>query len=228
MIREGLLDSERYWSVTIEAQRLFFHMLLLADDLGCISVSPTFLRRRCFGDSPTVERISKLLNELIDVDLIRTYEVDRTCLAFIPRFGQRLQRETLKHPAPPESLYKDDADAFEKFQRIKNKTKNPTVGEPLPTVGQPPEEKRREVKQAAAGAATTVIWQEGLSLLVSQGMEEPQARGFLGMLCKTHYEHDVLDALQAAAGKKDVKSYVRAVLKTKPLKGAAPQRAVFD
>lgn len=152
MIREGLLDSERYWSVTIEAQRMFFHMLLLADDFGCISVSPTFLRRRCFSDSPSVERISKLLNELIDVDLIRTYEVDRSCYAFIPRFGQRLQRETLKHPQPNESLYQDDVHALEKFNKIKNKTTNPTVGQPLPTVGQPPEEKRREEKEAMSVA----------------------------------------------------------------------------
>lgn len=124
---------------------MFFHMLLLADDFGCISVSPTFLRRRCFSDSPTVERIAKLLTELIDVDLIRTYEVERTCLAFIPRFGQRLQRDTLKHLAPPETLYQDDAEAAQKFLRIKNKTQKPTVLQPLETVGQPPEEKRREV-----------------------------------------------------------------------------------
>lgn len=146
MIREGLLDSERYWSVTIEAQRMFFHMLLLADDFGCISVSPTFLRRRCFSDSPTAERIAKLLNELIDVDLIRTYEVDRTCLAFIPRFRQRLYRNTLKHPAPPECVYQDDADAAEKFKAIKQeRQKTPVV--PPESPGLPPpevEEKRRE------------------------------------------------------------------------------------
>lgn len=126
---------------------MFFHMLLLADDFGCISVSPTFLRRRCFSDGPTVERIAKLLGELMDADLIRTYEVDRACLAFIPRFGQRLQRNTLKHAAPPESLYQDDKDAKEKFSKINDKTINPTVGQPLSTVGQPPEVKRSEEKR---------------------------------------------------------------------------------
>jgi hypothetical protein len=73
LIRESLLDSERYWSVTIEARQMYLHMLLLADDFGCISVSPTFLRRRCFNDSPSHERIAKLLNELNDADLIRLY-----------------------------------------------------------------------------------------------------------------------------------------------------------
>lgn len=158
MIREGLLDSERYWSVTIEAQRMFFHMLLLADDFGCISVSPTFLRRRCFSDSPTVERIAKLLTELIDVDLIRTYEVDRACLAFIPRFKQRLYRSTLKHAIPPESLYQDDEDAREKFSAINKDSKKTPVVPPEQhgnsTGTAPPEEKRREVEEKRT---TTVV-----------------------------------------------------------------------
>jgi hypothetical protein len=151
LIRESLLDSERYWSVTIEARQMYLHMLLLADDFGCISVSPTFLRRRCFNDSPSHERIAKLLNELNDADLIRLYDHDRACFAFIPRFRQRLQRNTLKHPTPPDWALEGDEHAKQLFNGIKNKSINPTVGQRLetrsPSVPQPPEVKRREEKE---------------------------------------------------------------------------------
>jgi hypothetical protein len=158
LIREGLLDSDRYWSVGIEARQLFVHMLLLADDLGCIGVSPTFLRRRCFNTNPTTEMISKLLNELQDADLLRLYEHDRACYAFIPRFRQRLQRNTLKHPRPPETLLEHDSDAKEQFRKINDITINPTVGQPSPDVGQlmanrRSEEKRREEKQKQVAPA---------------------------------------------------------------------------
>lgn len=149
IIREDLIESDRYQSVSIEAKLCFVHLLLLADDFGCVSVSPAFLRRRCFCSSPSDDRITKIILELVDVDLVRTYEVDRRCLAFIPRYRQRLQRSTLKHPKPPESLYKDDSDAMTKFSNINDKNQYSTVAQPLhngsPTVAQ--HTKRREEKE---------------------------------------------------------------------------------
>lgn len=116
MVRGDLLDSDRYWGVGIEARQLFVHLLLLADDYGCLAVAPTFLRRRAFNDMPTDQKIAKLLNELQDADLIRLYDHNRACYAFIPRFRQKLQRATLKHPVPPASHYQDDEDAQERFE----------------------------------------------------------------------------------------------------------------
>lgn len=154
MIRDGLLDSDRYWSVSTDARQMFVHLLLLADDFGCVSLSATFVRRRCFNDAPSHERIAKLINELSDADLIRPYDIDRGCYGFIPRFKQRLQRSTLKHPKPPEWLIEGDPHAIEMFNKINKDTTNPTVDQPLlnadqpvSTVGQPPEVKRREEKK---------------------------------------------------------------------------------
>lgn len=217
MIREGLLDSERYWSVTIEAQRMFLHMLLLADDFGCISVSPIFLRRRCFNDSPSVERISKLLNELADVDLIRLYEVDRSCLALIPRFKQRVQRYTLKHSPPPDSLLGNDDWLREKFNSIKSVTQNPTVGQhPV----QRPEVKRREVNKELAASGQS-IWDFGVTVLGDQGIKEQTARSFLASLLKQWDEPLVEAALRSSVGKGEVKSYLLGCLKEKPKRGEA-------
>lgn len=121
MIREGLLDSQRYWSVHIEARQLFVHLMLLADDFGLISLAPVFIRRRAFHDAPPQSKIDKLIGELERVDLIRTYEVEGVRYAFIPRFRQILRLEHARHPMPPVALFDDDGHAKKKFSENKAK-----------------------------------------------------------------------------------------------------------
>jgi hypothetical protein len=150
MIREGLLDSEKYWSVTIEARQLFWHLLLLADDLGCVSLAPAFVRRRCFDDGPAQDKIDRLVQQLMDADLIRIYEHSGARYGFIPRFGQRLKLMRLKHPEPLPEILEGDEDAKRKFREIKEKARNPAAtwradGRHMAAIGQP-EEKGSEVE----------------------------------------------------------------------------------
>ena len=156
IIRPELITSDKYWNVTLEAQRLYIHMLLRADDIGLIKLAPRWLMSQCYGgsDLPTHERLSLLLQQLADADLIRTYTANNALFAFIPQFGQRLQIIKLKCPPPPPELYADDEEAKRKFSKvlgIKDLTAKPTVdhGEsPLPTVphGDPPPEVEVEVE----------------------------------------------------------------------------------
>lgn len=127
IVRESILDSPRYLSCDEGAQLLFDHIMLLADDFGCLSVEHTFLGRRCFAARPTGERLDHLLNQLARVDLIRPYEHRGIHYAFIPRFRQRLKRETLKNPQPPRELLEDDPDAQEKFKRLNGHAKKPAA-----------------------------------------------------------------------------------------------------
>lgn len=151
MIRGDLLDSERYWAVTIEAQRLFFHILLSADDFGLISLAPVFIGRRCFSERPPERRLAMLIAQLVDQDLIRRYEVDGAPYAFIPRFGQRLRQNRMKNPAPPVDIFSDDIEAKKKFNDFILNDKNPSA---LVRSSRPEEEaeekrRRREVKAPA-------------------------------------------------------------------------------
>ncbi len=129
VIREAILDSERYWSVPMEARELYRHLQLLADDLGCVSLAYTFVRRRAFDCNPSQERVNVLLSLLQDADLVRIYTHDGARYGFIPRFRQRLQIVNLRNPQPPSSLLVGDDDAIEKFNKINNKLRNTTVGQ---------------------------------------------------------------------------------------------------
>lgn len=151
MIRESVLDSGRYWAVTIEARQLVWHLMLLADDFGCVSLAPAFVRRRCFDDSPSGDKINQLIQQLFDADLVRIYDQDGARYGFIPRFKQRLKRMTLKHPEPPSTILEGDEDAREKFRQIRDKTKNPAPdGGPKAAGGRPEVEVEVEGKSLSA------------------------------------------------------------------------------
>lgn len=102
VIRDEILTSERYWSVSIEAQRLFVHLLLVVDDNARYSAKNYTIRAACFpGQQVDPARIEKLLLELVDVDLVRLYLHDGERFLFVPRFRQRLRYKNSRFPAPP-------------------------------------------------------------------------------------------------------------------------------
>ncbi len=92
LIRESLLDSDRYWSVPIEARELYRHLQLLADDVGCVSLAYAFVRRRCFDCNPSLEKVSMLIGLLQDTDLLRVYEHEGAVWIYpqVPATAQRI------------------------------------------------------------------------------------------------------------------------------------------
>lgn len=105
IIRDELLTSERYWSVCIEAQQLFTHLLLRADSLGRYSGKNFTIRMSCYpGHARNPAIIEKFLSDLHDADLIRLYTVDGERFIFIPRYRQRLRYTNSKYPEPPKEI----------------------------------------------------------------------------------------------------------------------------
>lgn len=178
IIREGLLDSGRYWSVPLEAQRLFFHLMLLADDFGLVSLAPVFIRRRCFDDAPPQSKIDKLTELLQDADLIRVYAIGERLpsrYAFIPRYGQTLRIMKPKYPMPPDALYQDDEHARKLFSDNKAKFQNLHSTCTADALQVQSEEKRRETNtnpkraeaqqpQRSRGSRLPPDWQPSESL----------------------------------------------------------------
>jgi hypothetical protein len=140
LIRDGLLESEAVLSLTIEARWLYIAICLTADDMGLFEATEFRLARRA---DLKKEHIGRLLSMLHDVDLIRLYSVGNKTFGIIPKFRQRLQIKRIKYPIPPESLYCDDDDAIEKFNKLINLASKTTVAQQLDSryvaVAQPPE-----------------------------------------------------------------------------------------
>jgi len=105
IIRESLLDSERFGNATHDAQFLFMQLLILADDYGLVPVGSFFLKKRTTAVSGLVdEQIAALLLNLADQDLIRLYTSPTIGqrFAYIPRFGNWPRALKPKWPLPPE------------------------------------------------------------------------------------------------------------------------------
>lgn len=130
IIRESLLDSARYWEISQDARQFFVHLLLLADDFGCVSLAPVMLRRRAFDAPPSDQKLGKLLSELVDAGLLRLYSWEKVNYGFIPRFRQRVWRETFKNPPPPDELLLDEKELLKIINEIKRKTGKYTVPAP--------------------------------------------------------------------------------------------------
>ena len=81
-------------------------------------------------------------------------------------------------------------------------------------------------KPAEPDGSLDPIWGPGLQILKSAGVPENHGRSFLGALLGSWESADVLEALQAASGKGDPRSYVRGVLRKKPKKGEAQKLKV--
>lgn len=96
-----------------------------------------------------------------------------------------------------------------------------------PTVTKTGPEKRREEVKEAEPTGSMMVWNHGLKLLQAQGMQEQEARSFVGMLLGKYEADVILDAMTASAGKTDAKSYVLAILKTKAFKGEKKMRVAL-
>jgi hypothetical protein len=106
LIRDKILDSERYHACGVESRLLFLELLLCADDYGLVPINDVYLRRHttvCEGKTPA--QIAGFLTPLMEQDLIRAYDGPRGGrFSFIPRFDNRPQAIKPKWPLPPDGL----------------------------------------------------------------------------------------------------------------------------
>lgn len=146
MIREALLNSERFLGLSDNTARVcFVACMLTADDRGNLEGGPGHLVRlwRDFGVDST-EKAAAIGQSLSDQDLIRFYESGDKRYVHIPRFGQR--KRHLVHACPESQWCKD-----EQKQAAKQEKDRRTSGERQASVrrttveGKRSEEKRREV-----------------------------------------------------------------------------------
>ncbi|MFM7008397.1 MAG: hypothetical protein ACKO0Z_03575, partial [Betaproteobacteria bacterium] len=103
LIRDEILESERWVALKDNADRLAYIALLLrVDDYGNFSAERFRLMRlwRDFGIT-TTELVSKTLAELIDHELIGLYEVEKKPFLHVMRFKNMRRYWSRKYPHSP-------------------------------------------------------------------------------------------------------------------------------
>jgi len=141
IIRDELLRSHRYVTLSSDTCRLLFvHLILCADSLGNAEATTTSLTLTMMRsiDETTA---AKLVAELADADLIRVYESGSKRYVHIPRFRQRLRYIKGKHPRPPAAIECNE------MKELLRKARPPSDRGPT-TVGRS-EEKRSEKNPSA-------------------------------------------------------------------------------
>lgn len=104
MLKESILSSEKFNSLTWFEQSTYIRLILLADDYGRLDGRDVILKSYCYplDDKVTRSAISKAISHMVNVGLLQKYEVNNKPYLYFPNFGkyQRLRSKTSKYPAP--------------------------------------------------------------------------------------------------------------------------------
>jgi len=106
MIKESICTSDTIDQLAANEERLFYRLLVNADDFGRFDGRATVVLAACFPlqlDKVAVEAVESWLNKLAEVDLIRFYHVDGRRYLYFTTWDkhQRKRAKHSKYPAPP-------------------------------------------------------------------------------------------------------------------------------
>lgn len=216
--------SEQVMNLSIPARYAFQGKWLYCDDGGNHPASARTLKAEIFpSDAITPEQVQGLVDEMIAQGLVVVYEVAGKQYWHVTGWHhQRIEKPTFKHPKFEESLQINPRAVADKSP------KPPGALDPV-LEGSGKEGKGEDSVPAGTPASTlTVItgeqtWKAGIELLSKSGMNESQARRFLGTLARDHGDQALQAAVNAALAKEpppaDPRAYLKAVC-------AKPQRGV--
>lgn len=118
MLKESILSSEKFNSLTWFEQSTYIRLILLADDYGRLDGRDVILKSYCYplDDKVTRSAISKAISHMVNVGLLQKYEVNNKPYLYFPNFGkyQRLRSKTSKYPAPLNGAQNDSCQSHER------------------------------------------------------------------------------------------------------------------
>jgi len=176
IIRDALLDSERYLELTHDSERLLFiELLLCMDDYGLVPVNFTVLRRKtsvCV--SKTKDQVLKMLSALADADLIRVYEHNGSRYAYVPRTMGRPQAINPKWPMPPPAIVGDDiANAQRHARNLGRRCSPPQANQQLSTDEQCGNTVATVYERANTSTSTNTSTKELIPIAAAQLVQQP-------------------------------------------------------
>lgn len=118
MLKESILSSEKFNSLTWFEQSTYIRLILLADDYGRLDGRDVILKSYCYplDDKVTRSAISKAISHMVNVGLLQKYEVNNKPYIYFPNFGkyQRLRSKTSKYPAPLNGAQNDSCQSHDR------------------------------------------------------------------------------------------------------------------
>ena len=118
MLKESILSSEKFNSLTWFEQSTYIRLILLADDSGRLDGRDVILKSYCYplDDKVTRSAISKAISHMVNVGLLQKYEVNNKPYLYFPNFGkyQRLRSKTSKYPAPLNGAQNDSCQSHDR------------------------------------------------------------------------------------------------------------------
>lgn len=97
-------NSDKIDSLSVEAERFFYRLIMKVDDFGCLHADPRLLKSSCFplivDNKVTTEQISAWIQELIVAGVVISYESVGKPYLQILDFNQKLERKVSRYPGP--------------------------------------------------------------------------------------------------------------------------------
>lgn len=106
ILKETICTSDTINELTADEERMFYRLLVQADDFGRFDGRATIIRSSCFPlrvDSVSDADVERWLQRLAEVDLIRFYHVDGRRYLHFTTWDKHQQRRAKhsKYPQPP-------------------------------------------------------------------------------------------------------------------------------
>jgi len=134
IIKESICTSDTLDQLSPEEERLFYRLLVQADDFGRFDGRPAVVLAACFPlkvHEITLDQVESWLHALADADLIRFYEVDGRRYLYFTTWDKHQQKRAKhsKYPDPPASdddiLSRDEHLISNDIKRESNDSKCP-------------------------------------------------------------------------------------------------------
>ena len=92
LIRDGLLDSDKFSRLKDKEQMYFVRLMLIVDDYGRHDARPSLLKSKCYPVTDISQtHVRQMTDNLNQVGLINLYKVSDKGYLEIVKFNQRLR-----------------------------------------------------------------------------------------------------------------------------------------
>ena len=124
IIKESITTSESLSEVSAEAERLFWRLVVKADDFGLYYGNPRILASMCFPlDPPKEQRIRAWLDELVAAGMVGTYTSDEDGKKYLKLLSwDRHQQQRAKKSKFPIPVAFDNTCNHSNGKQVKSKS----------------------------------------------------------------------------------------------------------